>query len=124
MAIYQQLQVLLAKSSDLRVVARGRKPAASQIHLSGGSGSADSQFPGPGAAHVTHELFKLLSLGRRLTPPSRVSTLEAHHPYLECGMGRAANNMRHGFAIQRAQRIERVTRALSIAIPVFAYICR
>ena|SRR5581483_1504103 len=40
------------------------------------------------------------------------------------GIGRAANNMRQGFAIQRAQRTERLTRALSIAIPVFAYICR
>ena len=42
----------------------------------------------------------------------------------QSGMGRAANNMRQGFAIQRAQRTERLTRALSIAMPVFAYICR
>jgi hypothetical protein len=54
----------------------------------------------------------------------RPTIFEVHHPYLHCGIGRAANNMRHGFAIQRAQRTERVTRALSIAIPVFAYICR
>jgi len=54
----------------------------------------------------------------------RPTIFEVHHPYLHCGVGRAENNMRHGFAIQRAQRTERVTRALSIAIPVFAYICR
>src|SRR5689334_11200206 len=37
-------------------------------------------------------------------------------------MGRAENSIRQGFAIQRAQRTERFTRALSIAIPVLAYI--
>jgi hypothetical protein len=40
------------------------------------------------------------------------------------GRGRAENNMRQGFAIQRAHRTERVKRALSIAIPVLAYIWR
>lgn len=44
--------------------------------------------------------------------------------YLQSGRGRAANSMRQGFAIQRAHRTERLTRALSIAMPVFAYICR
>jgi hypothetical protein len=61
---------------------------------------------------------------RTITPNNGQTTIEAHHPYLQCGMGRAANNIRQGFAIQRAQRTERATRALSIAIPVFAYICR
>jgi len=61
---------------------------------------------------------------RDFSPTEALSDFKAHHIYLQCGMGRAANNMRHGFAIQRAQRTERVTRALSIAIPVFAYICR
>ena len=42
----------------------------------------------------------------------------------QSGMGRAENNMRQGFAIQRAHRTERVKRALSIAIPVLAYIWR
>jgi hypothetical protein len=40
------------------------------------------------------------------------------------GNGRATNKRRHGFAIRRAQRFARLTRALSVAIPVFAYICR
>ena len=40
------------------------------------------------------------------------------------GMGRAENRYRHGLAIQRAQRTDRATRALSVAMPVFAYICR
>ena len=31
---------------------------------------------------------------------------------------------RQGFAIQRAQCAERPTRALSVAMPVLAYICR
>jgi hypothetical protein len=39
-------------------------------------------------------------------------------------MGRPAKSGRHARAIQRARRAERLTRALSVAIPVFAYICR
>ena len=34
------------------------------------------------------------------------------------------NRRRHGLAIRRAHRFARLTRALSVAIPVFAYICR
>ena len=40
------------------------------------------------------------------------------------GIGRPAKSGRQALAIQRAQRAERLTRALSVAIPVFAYICR
>src|ERR1700730_7207323 len=40
------------------------------------------------------------------------------------GMGGAANSRWHGFASQRAQREDRETRALSVAIPVSAYISR
>jgi hypothetical protein len=40
------------------------------------------------------------------------------------GMGRPANKCRHGFASNRTQRWERDTRALSVAIPVSAYIWR
>ena len=40
------------------------------------------------------------------------------------GMGLAVNRRRQGLAISRAHRLARVTRALSVAIPVFAYICR
>ena len=43
---------------------------------------------------------------------------------LSSGIGLAMNKRRHGFAIQRAQRRERATLALSVAIPVFAYIWR
>ena len=39
-------------------------------------------------------------------------------------MGGAAKSRRHGAAMIRAQRAERLTRALSVAIPVFAYIWR
>ena len=34
------------------------------------------------------------------------------------------NSRRHGLAISRAHRLARLTRALSVAMPVFAYICR
>jgi hypothetical protein len=40
------------------------------------------------------------------------------------GIGRPANRRRHGTAIHRARRAERLTRALSVAMPVFAYIWR
>src|SRR6478736_3844090 len=40
------------------------------------------------------------------------------------GMGRPANNRRVGLAIQRAQRVDHATRALSVAMPVSAYILR
>jgi hypothetical protein len=40
------------------------------------------------------------------------------------GIGRPANNRRQGIAINRAHRTDRLTRALSVAIPVFAYIWR
>ena len=40
------------------------------------------------------------------------------------GMGRPAKRRRHGFAINRAHWADRLTRALSVAIPVLAYICR
>jgi hypothetical protein len=40
------------------------------------------------------------------------------------GIGRAVNSRRHGLAIMRAQRLARLTRALSVAMPVFAYIWR
>ena len=38
------------------------------------------------------------------------------------GMGDPANSLRQGFAIHRAHRVDRSTRALSVAMPVFAYI--
>ena len=40
------------------------------------------------------------------------------------GMGRPAKSRRHGMAMSRAQRAERFTRALSVAMPVLAYIWR
>ena len=40
------------------------------------------------------------------------------------GIGAAMNSRRAAFASQRARRTERATRALSVAIPVLAYICR
>ena len=40
------------------------------------------------------------------------------------GNGRAINRRRHGRAMSRAHRLARFTRALSVAMPVFAYICR
>jgi hypothetical protein len=43
---------------------------------------------------------------------------------LNIGRGRATNRRRHGRAMRRAQRLARFTRALSVAIPVLAYIWR
>ena len=40
------------------------------------------------------------------------------------GMGRPAKSRLQGLAIRRAHWAERLTRALSVAIPVFAYIWR
>jgi hypothetical protein len=40
------------------------------------------------------------------------------------GIGLAWNSLRHGLASQRAQRFAFDRRALSVAIPVFAYIWR
>src|SRR5262249_8749038 len=40
------------------------------------------------------------------------------------GIGFPINNRRHAWPIQRAHRADRCTRALSVAIPVFAYIWR
>ena len=40
------------------------------------------------------------------------------------GIGLAENNNRQGFAIHRASRFAFFFRALSVEIPVFAYICR
>lgn len=39
------------------------------------------------------------------------------------GAGSATNRRRHGLASHRAHRADRVARALSVAMPVFAYIC-
>ena len=40
------------------------------------------------------------------------------------GIGAATKKRRTARASQRARRTERDTRALSVAMPVFAYICR
>jgi hypothetical protein len=40
------------------------------------------------------------------------------------GIGGARNRRRHARPSRFAQRVERATRALSVAIPVFAYIWR
>ncbi len=40
------------------------------------------------------------------------------------GIGRPANRCRQGLAIHRVQRPDQVTRALSVAMPVSAYIMR
>jgi hypothetical protein len=42
----------------------------------------------------------------------------------KCGIGAATNSRRAARASHRARVAERSTRALSVAIPVFAYICR
>ena len=42
--------------------------------------------------------------------------------FASAGIGRATKKRRHGFAIRRAHRLARLTRALSVAMPVFAYI--
>jgi hypothetical protein len=55
-------------------------------------------------------------------PSTRTGQASAVVP--SAGSGRATNKRRHGRAIRRAQRFARLTRALSVAIPVFAYICR
>src|SRR5436305_13676821 len=48
-----------------------------------------------------------------------------HFPGISsCGIGEAANRRWQGLASQRAHRADRETRALSVATPVSAYICR
>ena len=45
-------------------------------------------------------------------------------PTSKCGIGFAWNRRRQGFANHVANLVARVLRALSVAMPVFAYICR
>ena len=59
-------------------------------------------------------------------PLSR-SVIDGHsigYTFPDVGNGRAANRRRHGLAMSRAHWLARLTRALSVAMPVFAYICR
>ena len=56
--------------------------------------------------------------------PSHQSSGEGQRGLTSAGSGRATNSRRHGRAIRRAHRLARFTRALSVAIPVFAYIWR
>jgi hypothetical protein len=42
----------------------------------------------------------------------------------KCGMGRPVNKRLVGFASHRAHRVDQATRALSVAMPVSAYIRR
>ena len=45
-------------------------------------------------------------------------------PYTASGIGAARKRRRQPRPRRFAHRVERATRALSVAIPVFAYICR
>jgi len=64
-----------------------------------------------------------MSLAISEEPPSEQAG-HASEVLVNVGNGRATNKRRHGLAIRRAHRFARFTRALSVAIPVFAYICR
>src|SRR5690349_22227846 len=61
--------------------------------------------------------------GRALHARGLVGTI-APPGICNSGMGRARKSPRQARPSQRAHRAERCTRALSVAMPVFAYICR
>ena len=67
----------------------------------------------PYLPHLPHLPYLFLSL-----------PISAYCGTSSSGMGSATNNRRHGAASQRAHRADRAWRALSVAMPVFAYICR
>src|SRR6185369_14839292 len=104
------------------------------------------------APMVQHGLTLCLAITMQRNDPSRASNLEAK-PYWQTprsfvvtfdafaqppsrtkspacsgvfrfGIGLPANSRRQGLAMIRVQRPDHVTRALSVAIPVSAYICR
>jgi hypothetical protein len=56
--------------------------------------------------------------------PSRRFENYAGNGTSRSGIGAAANKRRHGFASHRAQLLARLRLALSVAIPVLAYIWR
>src|SRR6185369_7816412 len=64
--------------------------------------------------------------GRRLSPLAANNFLGpgCDSAFSHAGNGRATKSRRHGRAMSRAHRLARFTRALSVAMPVFAYICR
>jgi hypothetical protein len=68
--------------------------------------------------------YNITSLAISDEPPSEQTHHASEVVLVSVGNERATNKRRHGFAIKRAQRFARLTRALSVAIPVFAYICR
>src|SRR5215813_9322321 len=65
------------------------------------------------------------SAAGRLLPDvgSIVAIDRRHEGSSSSGIGGPAKSLRHGRAINLAHRAERLTRALAVAIPVFAYIC-
>jgi len=88
------------------------------FELAGETGKVDFQFPVMRLPETYGHLVMVIN-----GTGSGTSTFNAAGT-LRSGMGGAANNRWHGFASQRAQRADRETRALSVAIPVSAYICR
>src|SRR5215475_12173882 len=56
--------------------------------------------------------------------PSLVAGSSGSPGNARSGIGFPRNSRRHAWPIHRAHRAERCTRALSVAMPVFAYICR
>ena len=68
--------------------------------------------------------YNITSLAISDEPLSEQTGYASEATLESAGNGRATNKRWHGLAIRRAQRFARLTRALSVAIPVFAYICR
>ena len=68
---------------------------------------------------------KVLGVPKVRQPGVRTGATDAHYAGTwRSGIGAAEKNRRQGAAIMRAHRADRFTRALSVAIPVFAYIWR
>jgi hypothetical protein len=72
----------------------------------------------------SHLLLGVFVVGGRLRAASSPRPKAYGAGISNSGNGRPANSRRQGFASHRAQRAERPILALSVAMPVLAYICR
>ena len=117
---YGQIARQIGSPGAARAVgaANGRNPVSivAPCHRVVGSNGALTGFAG--GLDVKARLLALEGAGRNEKLQTSGAALASD------GIGRATNSRRQGRAIRRAHRFARFTRALSVAMPVLAYICR
>jgi hypothetical protein len=100
------------------------RPAVSRPPSTGAGGQVREMAvapPYPATLVAYLDVADTARIGDRCHEPVSSSV---HGGTCRSGIGGAANSRRHGRASQRAHREARFTRALSVAIPVLAYIWR